>query len=400
MAAILTSVASSAIIALCSWGGGQMLAWYKKTNTRGKIASTQVASGQVATNQVATAMPEDGATRPMYMAGGAYPAYPAYPTYPAYPQYPQYPVQSQPPSVNASKVLVHIGILQLVVNIVGLVIGIFLGAVGASEGVSVLFLFLFGTLAAAIVFFIFGLRVERAVRWRHLTYVVLGTVPLTLLVNALFYAAANKPLYTTVGQFIFAVIVAFFQTFLAMGIGGGLAALISPKRGLQAPGALPAPQQYMPGMPPYGAPYGYGQPGAASTPMAYPSGAYSANPAYPPNPPYAAYPPNPAYPPNLPYPPPAAYPSAPSYPLPAGAYPSYPPGTAYPPAAAYPPASSYPPPPGPGNPGSPVADAGNPSTTPAPYGRAIPSGGSSDEPTAPGTFEGAQPSQPPGGSGE
>ena len=186
-----------------------------------------------------------------------------------------------------SKVLIQIGILQLVVNIMGLLVGFVVGELGVGEGLYLLAIFFFGTLTAAIMFFIFGRGVDRRVRWRHLTYVTLGTIPLTLLVNAVVNISIGNSPFTSAGQFVLAVIVAFCQTFLAMGIGGGIANLFSPKPSQQPAGA-PFAAQYAPGnpgFPGYGVPYGYGQPGAPSAPLGYPppvAGAYPGYPTYPP----------------------------------------------------------------------------------------------------------------------
>ena len=292
MTEILTSVASSLLVGMLSWGGSQLLTWYKQGHP-----------------QKQTVMPATGN--------------------PAYGPMPSTVLSGQPaaPSVNFSIVLIHIGILQFLVNIVGLVVGIFSAVLGLNSGVYLVVLFFVGTLAASSIFFIFGRRVDRAVRWRHLTYVTLGTIPLTLLVNALAFYVQGKTLYTSMAEFIFAVIISAFQTFLAMGIGGGLASLFDPKRGLQAP-APPMSPQYMPHAPNPAYPAAY--PPNPAYPAAYPPNpAYPA--AYPPNPAYpAAYPPNPAYP--------AAYPPNPAYPAAYPAYPPYPPNPAgYPPNPAYPP---------------------------------------------------------------
>jgi hypothetical protein len=331
---LLTQLASSVAIGLLSWGGSQFLTWYKARNATVRPAAP------------ATGLPVAGSPPIPSPTGGAYAAQPA------------------APSVNYSKVLLHIGILQLVVNVVGLIIGIAVGAlVGTSDlGLFYILLFFFGTLAAATMFFIFGLRVDRAVRWRHLSLVALGTIPLTLLVNALGLAASGQTVYSSAAAFVVAVIVAFCQTFLSMGIGGGLAALVDPKRRLQAP-ATPRAPQYMPDMPGNAAyPYNYGPPAAPSTPLGYPPSPAPYPPGYPGVYPPSAYPPSPAGYPGAPYPPNPAYPPGGYPPSPAG----YPPTPAYPPLAGYPPSpAGYPPPPG--YPGAyPPSPAGYPASPPNP----------------------------------
>jgi hypothetical protein len=254
----------------------------------------------------------------------------------------------QPPaaSVSSGQVLIHIGLLQFAVNVVGFIIGFTVAALGATSGASeasinnttIALVLLFGSLTAIVFFFFIGMRLERAIRWRHLSYVALGTALLTVVVNSLFLQTA-----ISVAVIIFALI----QTFVAMGIGGGLASLVGPKnRPLPVP-----PQQYaQPSMPLPPAPYGYGAP--PNMPPQYPptmprpaAGAppYGA-PQYPPGPVVPGAPP-PATPPS-PYGP--AAPQAPLY------NPQYPPqGLAqapgvYQPRAGQPPqagAGNYPPPP-------------------------------------------------------
>lgn len=336
--AVVTSVVSSMIIALLSWGSSQLLAWYKGRNARSQAATLAATGGITAGDQIAGGP---------YMAPSGY--YPPQPfPYPG--QLGFYPPPPQAPSVNMSKVVIQIGILQLVVNIMGLLVGFVVEELGVGEGLYVLAIFFFGTLTAAIMFFIFGRGVDRRVRWRHLTYVTLGTIPLTLLVNAVVNISIGNPPFTSAGQFVLAVIVAFCQTFLAMGIGGGIANLLSPKPSQQPAGA-PFVAQYAPGnpgFPGYGVPYGYGQPGAPSAPLGYPPPVAGAYPGYPPPYPQATtYPPMPGYPPPagaqgipaapLPYigyPPPAGAPGypaappteAPANPIPGGAPATQPPG--------------------------------------------------------------------------
>ncbi len=210
MSAILTQVASSVLIGLLTWIGSQVLNYYKQKRSL-QLAATPPAPA-----------PAPGVMPPVVPPR-------------------VYPLQAPAPSVNLSAVLIHIGILQLVVNIVGLVTGVFVGVLDFGTGLEVLSLFFVGTVMASAMFLIFGLRVEKAHRWRHLTYVALGTIPLTLVVNALAYALRGLTLYTSLAEIILAIIFATFQTFLSMGIGGGLAALLDPKRGLQPLAQIPPP---------------------------------------------------------------------------------------------------------------------------------------------------------------
>lgn len=223
----------------------------------------------------------------------------------------------RPPSalINFGQVLMHIGILQAVVNVIGYMIGFFVAAIGAKsgasgatlQGIALVLILVIGTLVAITAFFIFGLRVDTSIRWQHLLFVALGTTILTLLVNAII-----EQLPITAAAIVFA----FIQTFLAMGIGGGLSMLFRPNR---------PPQQFVPqaGAPQY--PYGawpnapqYPQAGAPQNASQYPpQGApwYPSAPGGPAQPGYGQQPPQ--YPPQ----PPAGWgqqPSAqqPMYPVP------------------------------------------------------------------------------------
>src|SRR5260370_13908657 len=72
-------------------------------------------------------------------------------------------------SPNMGKVLIHIGILQLIGNIVGLFIGLIWGS--SSLGSFLALLLVFVTFALTICFAWSGTRVSRLVRCIHLLYV-------------------------------------------------------------------------------------------------------------------------------------------------------------------------------------------------------------------------------------
>lgn len=245
MEAILTELLSSAIFAMLSWGVGSILHRNQRKDRAPSPAVIQ--SGQMPPSNAPAVRPASS-------------------------------------SVNFGAVLIHIGILQFVVNVVGFVIGFAVGFVGGTTGASaatvdtilILLVLIFGTIVAIIAFLIIGLRVDTATRWQHLVYVALGTVILTLFVNSLFGAQALTPA---------AIILALIQTFFAMGVGGGLAMLLRPNRTSQqfAPqagvpqypyGAWPNTPQYPPAGPqPNAPPYQYppqgapGYPGGPSGPM-------------------------------------------------------------------------------------------------------------------------------------
>ncbi|HEY7020987.1 MAG TPA: DUF3824 domain-containing protein [Ktedonobacterales bacterium] len=233
--------------------------------------------------------------------------------------------------VNYGRVLLHIGVFQLAVNVVAFVIGFLLGAVlylagqsTESESAQLLFtavIFVLGTLALIVGFLIIGLRVERSIRLLHMTYVALGLAVTTVLIN--WWAGVFHP--TSVAIVIGAVIFALIQTFFGMGIGGGLSFLIGGRQDapVPAPMAQPYPYGAQPSVPLYPP-----QPGSQAYPQPYPP--QQQGPYYPPNPGAPQYPQQqgtPQYPPQYP---------------PAGAPQPYPPNAGQPPR--YPP--QYPPQPG------------------------------------------------------
>lgn len=119
----------------------------------------------------------------------------------------------------------QIGILQLVVNAVGVLVGILVSVTtspSAFQSTFALVQLLVGALCMIVTFMVFGLRVAQATMWRHLVVVALGSVVLTLLVNSLF----AQQLYILNPA---AVLFALIQSFTAMGVGGGLTALARPK---------------------------------------------------------------------------------------------------------------------------------------------------------------------------
>jgi hypothetical protein len=309
---LLTGVLTSAIVGGLSWGGGQVLKMLGRKNAGTTFASVQsYQSYQMAPGMTSGLVPgAPQATR----------------------------------GVNPSQVLIHIGLLQFLVNLVGFTIGVIVGISSGSsadpqtvQGVVELLILIFGTLTAIIFFLIIGLRLDRSVRWRHLSLVALGTAVATLLVNFVVSVArtGTSPLLSSTAVFVASVLFALAQSFVSMGIGGGIAALFSPKR---APVPVGVGQPYMPAP---GAPYPYGYAAPPSTPMypGYPTppGAPHSTPLYPG---YAAPPSTPMYP----YPGYAAPPSPPMYP-------------GYPPAPGAPGAAPVYPPYGPQQPAQPGAQA-------------------------------------------
>jgi hypothetical protein len=230
--------------------------------------------------------------------------------------------------VNFGRVLLHIGVFQFAVNVIAFIMGFVIGLALISSGQSItsdssqllllLVTYVVGTIALIVGFLIIGLRVERSVRWLHMTYVALGVAATTLIINVLL--SGNLPgLATLVG----AIIVALVQTFFGMGVGGGLSFLIGGRQDA-APALAPMSQPY-----PYAAPPSVPLYQPHPGPQAYP-------PQYPPQQP-SQYPPQQ----GAPYYPPAP-PSTPLYPPQQGA-PQYPPRPPAVPSHPYPPNAGQPP---------------------------------------------------------
>ena len=116
-------------------------------------------------------------------------------------------------SVNYGTVLIHIGIIQLIGNVMGLIIGFFtLRLFGASLGTYYSTVFIVNTVVLVVCFIWSGTKVDRAIVWKHLTYVSIGIVIVDLLIDTLFGAAISGPV----------VVYTLIQTFVAMGIAGAI----------------------------------------------------------------------------------------------------------------------------------------------------------------------------------
>jgi hypothetical protein len=173
-------------------------------------------------------------------------------------------------------VLIHVALLQFVVNIVGAVIGFSVGYVGAQAGgdvstltaLAALIVLMVGTLVLIIGFAVVGVLVNPAVRWRHLTYTAIGTAIATLIVNFAFgFRSASAIVWAT------DIVISFVQAFVAMGIGGAISMLfrrsLTTKQPAYSPMMVPGPQPYPQGQNlPY--PYGSVPPGVQQYPSAQP----------------------------------------------------------------------------------------------------------------------------------
>lgn len=172
----------------------------------------------------------EGRMRPAYLAqpSQGVPVAPPSPGYQTagYPR-PDYGSQTSFPApaavkVNPGTVLTHIGIIQLVLNLSGFVLGLLLaGSVNSgamSADTFLVLLIVVGTIGLVVFFAWFGARVPKAIRWRHLTYVAIGVIVTTLLLNSLLLGTPITAL---------AIGVACLQTFVAMAIGAGIAGAVS-----------------------------------------------------------------------------------------------------------------------------------------------------------------------------
>jgi len=125
-------------------------------------------------------------------------------------------------AINYGRVLIDIGILQLILNLVGFVIGFSIGAAmggttsaEAMVAVALTVIVVVGTILLAVGFFWRALLVDRSVRWKHFSLVAVGVALTTLVLNSIFLPGASLNAVT--------LVLAFTQTFICMGIGVGLA---------------------------------------------------------------------------------------------------------------------------------------------------------------------------------
>src|SRR5215469_6650360 len=130
------------------------------------------------------------------------------------------PTSGRPASapVNRGLVLVHIVALLAVLNLLGFAISKVTGPLSPFT------IALLGTALLIVGYFIIGLLVERSSRRNHLGYVALGATVGSVVVNA-----AVRGAVPSLDAIVLGLIFAFFQNFLALGIGRGLLFLVSRK---------------------------------------------------------------------------------------------------------------------------------------------------------------------------
>ena len=162
------------------------------------------------------------------------------------------PTSGRPTSapVNRGLVLVHIVALLAVLNLLGFAISKVTGPLSPFT------IALLGTALLIVGYFIIGLLVERSSRRNHLGYVALGATVGSVVVNA-----AVRGAVPSLDAIVLGLIFAFFQNFLALGIGRGLLFLVSRKGAEQGlppadTGSSTSPPSYLmaPDYPPPGYP--------------------------------------------------------------------------------------------------------------------------------------------------
>ena len=124
------------------------------------------------------------------------------------------PIPQPTTGVNYGTVLKHIGILQFVLNIFGFLLGLSMGSTGASMDTIIVAGLFLGTILLSIGFVWSALKVDRAVRWKHLFAVAIGVIITTLVINSIVLQTPISGL---------AVFVAILQSLISMVIGGLIA---------------------------------------------------------------------------------------------------------------------------------------------------------------------------------
>ncbi|HET8840622.1 MAG TPA: hypothetical protein VFN35_04105 [Ktedonobacteraceae bacterium] len=132
------------------------------------------------------------------------------------------------------RILIHVGVIQFVLQELGLTVGLITGAVMASSptqdididtfvNLLVVIVLIAGSLGLIIAFTISGARVKKASRWQHLSSVALGVAVTSLCINYLLLAALGVDV-----QFEFSdLLIALTQVFVCMAIGGAIANITS-----------------------------------------------------------------------------------------------------------------------------------------------------------------------------
>lgn len=142
--------------------------------------------------------------------------------------------QSAKSSFNIGKALIHVGVIQLIANVAGFIIGVVVGSAMIQDPTAtledamdsiILVTLIVGSILLIVCFAISGSKVDRAHRWQHLFFVAVGVMVSTLLINSFLLNAvmgADLPLdFQT-------LVVSAIQSFVCMIIGGWIADSVSP----------------------------------------------------------------------------------------------------------------------------------------------------------------------------
>lgn len=136
-------------------------------------------------------------------------------------------------TLSFGRILIHVGVIQFVLQTLALIVGLIAGAVIASSNpnididtltnILVLIALIAGSLGLIIAFTISGAKVLKAYRWQHLFYVALGVITTSLFINYLLLAALGVEVQFQFQDFLLAVT----QGFVCMAIGGAIANITS-----------------------------------------------------------------------------------------------------------------------------------------------------------------------------
>jgi len=117
--------------------------------------------------------------------------------------------------INYSLILRHIGVLQLVGNIIGFISGVLMA--GSDIATIIYVVTILGTIGLSVGFYWIAKSIELTSRWTHLVIVAIGTGITTFSINYVVFSAVG--LIISVEQLPLALI----QPFVSMGIGGFIA---------------------------------------------------------------------------------------------------------------------------------------------------------------------------------
>jgi MFS family permease len=142
--------------------------------------------------------------------------------------------QSAKSSFNVGKSLIHVGVIQLIANIAGFIIGALVGSAMLQDPTAtledamdsfILVALIVGSILLIVCFAVSGSKVDRAHRWQHLFFVAAGVMVSTLLIN---YFLLNTVMGADLPLDFQTLAVSAIQPFVCMVIGGWIADSFSP----------------------------------------------------------------------------------------------------------------------------------------------------------------------------